>query len=127
MMGVEDAIRETVARYLDAFSSGERETWLDQFAADATVEDPIGSEKRVGRDAIGGLWDETRGLAERITLELTQGPAVRSHEAAFAFEARTELGDATVVIPIIDVMTFDDDGRIRSQRAFWSDQDLHTE
>ena len=45
-------------------------------------------------------------------------------EAAFLFELRTRAGEQTYTLAPIDVMTFDDDGRITSMRAYWSEGDL---
>ena len=40
-------------------------------------------------------------------------------EAAFTMQARPMLGGAEYVVDIIDVMTFDDDARITTMKAFW--------
>ncbi len=45
-------------------------------------------------------------------------------EAAFLFELRTKAGEQTYTLAPIDVMTFDDDGRITSMRAYWSEADM---
>jgi steroid delta-isomerase len=124
-VGIEETVRATVASYLETFSAGDREGWLDLFAADATLEDPVGTDVRTGRDAIGEFWDESRSLVEQITLKMIQGPGVRGNECAFAMEAHAKVGDSTFVAPTIDVMTFDDDGRIITMRAFWAPGDAH--
>lgn len=46
-----EAIRSTVEDYGRTFGA-DREAWVALFAEDATVEDPVGSEIRRGRDAI---------------------------------------------------------------------------
>ena len=119
-MATEEQIRHTVQRYLATFSAGDREGWLDLFAVEATVEDPVGTDVRKGREQIGVFWDESRSMADAITLQLVQGPGGNEREAAFAMEAHVQIGDTAMVVPTIDVMTFDDNGRITSQRAFWS-------
>jgi steroid delta-isomerase len=124
-VAIEDKVRATVEAYLATFSAGDREAWLDLFSSDATLEDPVGTEVRRGRDAIGEFWDQSRSFVERITLKMVQGPGVRGNEAAFAMEAHAEVGDSTFVAPTIDVMTFDDDGRITTMRAFWGESDAH--
>ena len=43
---------------------------------------------------------------------------VLGNEASFRFFARPTLGGVAFSLPAIDVMTFDDDARITSQRAF---------
>lgn len=126
-MSTEEAIRTTVERYLATFSTRDRQGWLALFAEGATVEDPVGSPVCRGRDAIGEFWDRSQGLADKITLTLVQGPAVAGQEAAFAMEAAAVSGPSTMVVPTIDVMTFDAEGRILSQRAFWDPTSIRTE
>lgn len=118
-MGLEERIRATIEQYLACFSSNDKQGWLELFTEDGSIEDPVGSPVFRGREEIGTFWDNTHLLADSITLVLTQGPAVCGREAAFAMEAHGHSGDAQMVIPTIDVMTFDDEGRISGQRAFW--------
>ncbi len=117
------AIRETIHTYCDRFTT-DREGWLDLFADDATVEDPIGSDPSVGKDAIGAFWDMTHGLADKVTLTPSSYVKVAGNEAAFAMDARMESADGVNGMQIIDVMTFDDDAKITSQRAYWDFADV---
>lgn len=118
-----DAIRNTVHAYCERFTD-DREGWLSLFADDATVEDPIGSDIHVGKEAIGAFWDMSNGLADRVTLTPSAYVKVAGNEAAFAMDARMEMGDTVNGMGIIDVMTFDDDAKITSQRAYWSFDDM---
>ena len=113
-----DAIRSTIERYVARFSAGDREGWLDLWADGATMEDPVGTPPKVGRNEIGAFWDESRQAADAIELRLSGPPIVVGDQVAFAFEVRTTIGGAAFTLPVIDVMTFDDDARIASQRAF---------
>jgi steroid delta-isomerase len=126
----EDRIRTTVGRYLEAFSANDRDGWVALFAADATLEDPVGTDVRTGHEAISAFWDESHAAGGTITLKMVQGPNVVAGQCAFAMEAHVEIGEGTdlvkMVIPTIDVMTFDDDSRITSQRAFWNGADVRT-
>ena len=117
------AIRSTIATYCERFGA-DRAGWLELFADDATVEDPVGSDVVVGKEAIGAFWDTSHGLADRITLTPSSYVKVAGNEAAFAMDARLESGGQVNGMAIIDVLTFDDDGRITSQRAFWDFADL---
>jgi steroid Delta-isomerase len=123
-VGNDDAIRETVERYLTTFTAGDRDGWLALFADDATLEDPVGSDPHRGREAIAGFWDASRQATGNITLRMVQGPNVTAAQCAFAMEAHAQIGDATMIVPTIDVMTFDADARITSQRAFWNPADV---
>lgn len=118
-----DAIRTTIETYCRTYTD-DREGWLALFADDATVEDPVGSEVRRGKEAIGAFWDETHALADRVELVPSSYVKVAGTEAAFAMDARMEMGGTTNGMSIIDVMVFDDEGRITSQRAFWDIADV---
>lgn len=111
-------IRATIDEYLARFSAGDRDGWLALWADDATMEDPVGSPLRRGRDEIGAFYDEGARAADSVELRLAGAVIVVGNEASFPFEVRPVVGGVTMILPVIDVMTFDDDARITSQRAF---------
>jgi steroid Delta-isomerase len=114
-----DAIRRTVDAYTAAFSAGDQDAYVGLFAADARVEDPVGSPVRVGHDDIRAFFVEMSALSDSTELVLTGPVRVAAGEAAFPMQARPTIGGATFVVDIIDVMGFDDDAKITSMRAFW--------
>ncbi|WP_436794963.1 nuclear transport factor 2 family protein [Actinospongicola halichondriae] len=118
-----DAIRNTIHTYCERYTD-DRDGWLDLFAEGATVEDPVGSEPNVGKEAIGAFWDMTHAMADNVTLTPSSYVKVAGNEAAFAMDARMESADGVNGMSIIDVMTFDDDGKITSQRAYWDFADI---
>ena len=119
-----ETIRDTITRYLAAMSAGDRDTWVGSFAPDATLEDPVGADVVTGTDAIGAFFDNVHDMADGITMEATGPIRVAAGQAAFPFRILTTLGDTQMTMPVIDVMTFDDDGRITSMRAFWDMADM---
>ncbi len=46
------------------------------------------------------------------------------HEAAFYWALTVELGGNRVRIEIISMMTFDDDGKIASMKAYWGPENI---
>ena len=118
-MADESTIRETIESYWKAFTAGDRDAWVALFTDDATVEDPVGTPVHSGREAIGAFFDASHSLADSIELRSLDVTAIVGNEAAFAMEIRPVIGGAAMVLEAIDVMTFADDGRITSQRAFW--------
>ena len=48
---------ETVNRYLELASQGRADDIAELYAADGTVEDPVGGEVHIGRQAIRGFYD----------------------------------------------------------------------
>ena len=118
------AIRATVEAYCAAFTARDRAAYTGLFAEDAWIEDPVGTPRREGRDAIGGFFDESSGMADAIELRQTGPVRVAAGECAFPMQARPEIGGTTYCVDIIDVMTFDDDGRITTMRAFWDPAEM---
>jgi steroid delta-isomerase len=49
---------------------------------------------------------------------------VAAGECAFPMQARPVIGEDTYAVDIIDVMTFDADGRILTMRAFWDPAEM---
>jgi steroid delta-isomerase len=78
----------------------------------------------VGHDGIGQFFDESSGLADSIELRLTGPVRVAAGEGAFPMQARPNLGGTTYCVDIIDVMTFDDAGKITTMRAFWDPAEM---
>lgn len=119
-----DQIRATVQRYAEVFSAGDKEGYLALFADEATLEDPVGGEVHRGREAIAAFFDATRQMTPEIELTLTGPVRVAGSEAAFPGEARPTIGEDRMVIPVVDVLAFDEAGKITQLRAFWDFADL---
>jgi steroid delta-isomerase len=119
-MPSQEAITQTVKRYLELVAKGTADDVLTLYAADATVEDPIGSDVRRGHDAIREFYLAFQDAKKDTELaELRVGGS----EAAFLWHLTLDAGDIRTRISPISVMVFDDDARITSMRAFWSPSD----
>lgn len=111
-----------VRRYLDTVATGTAVDVTALYAADATVEDPVGSTPIQGHDAIRAFYGSFEAMAK--TTELVTVRACGG-QAAFHFRIVVELGGgATSTMEPLEVMTFDDDGLITSMRAYWAESDL---
>ena len=124
MVASNEDIRSTVQRYLDLVATGTAAEIVALYAEDATLEDPVGSEALHGHEAIRAFYAGLEGLTitnRLVTLRPCAG------QAAFHFEIVTEVGDMKYKMAPLEVMTFDEAGKILSMRAFWSDEDLVVE
>jgi len=119
-----EEIRATVQRYAEVFSAGDKDAYVGLFADDATLEDPVGGGVHQGTEAIRAFWDMTREMTPSIELTVTGPIRVAGNEAAFPGEARPLLGEDRMMVPIVDTLAFDDDGKITQLRAFWDFADL---
>ncbi len=117
-MATEDQIRTTVAAYVDAYKTNDRAAFLELWAADGVLEDPVGTPSHSGTAALGAFWDGARELADSIEL-VPESVIIAGGEAAMNFEVHAHMGDGGLVIKVIDIMTFDDDGRLTTVRAYW--------
>lgn len=116
-MSVEEAVRQ----YVELVGSGSADQITELFAADAVLEDPVGSEPKHGHAGIREFYQVIENL-DRSTELLTL--RVAGNNAAFAFRLVTSMGDKKVEVAPIDVMSLDDDAKITSMRAFWGQADL---
>lgn len=113
------SVQKTIDSYLATFTAGDREGWLDCFADGAWIEDPVGTPRRTGRDEIGAFWDEAHSVPETVELRSLGLTNIAGGEAAFTMQARPNLGGDVYALDVIDVMTFDDDAKITTMRAFF--------
>jgi steroid delta-isomerase len=109
---------------MDAFSRADKQGYLDCFATDATVEDPVGTGIHRGAAEIGEFWEGVRSMSPSIELRPVGDVRVVAGEAAFAMQAVAALGDVKMVVDIIDVMAFDDEAHITGMRAFWDPSEM---
>jgi len=114
------SITNTVKRYLELVGGGTADDIVELYADDATVEDPVGGEVHIGRQAIHGFYaavDTAERECELVTLR------VSGDEAAFQFRLTLAVGGHRMRIEPIDVMAFDEHGKITSMKAYWSAAD----
>lgn len=116
-----EAITETVNRYLALVATGTAEEIATLYAADATIEDPIGSDIRRGEDAIRAFYAGFQGAKKDTELAELR---ISGSEAAFFWHLTLDAGDSRTRISPISTMSFDEDAKITSMRAFWSPADV---
>ena len=118
-----DAVRAVVDEYLRAGREGDREAWLGLFADDATLEDPVGTEVHAGRAALEAFYDKTMGSTEGLDNELHE-LRVAGDTAAFLFTLRIDWRGRRYEVSPIDVLEFDEAGKIVRMRAHWATSDM---
>lgn len=119
-------IRDVVEQYVKLVGSGPTEAIVDLYAPDAVVEDPMGTEPKRGHDAIREFYDVIANLDRQTELR-PETIRIAGNHAAFMFTLVTKFGQQRFTLSPIDVMEFDDEGRIVSMRAYWSQDDMRSE
>ena len=119
--------RELGRRSRSAVEHRNRQGWLDLFAPDAVVEDPIGPSPfdpegtgHRGIEAIARFYDTVIAPSERITFEIERS-YLCGNEVADVGTIRTVLAGGTHVAVVRGVYTYRSDGRGRlaALRAYW--------
>lgn len=123
MPASEEQVRTAIESYVRLVGGGTGEEIVALFADDATVEDPVGSDVRRGHEQLLEFYVGLGSL--KRSARMLDAKVLPGH-AAFAFELTIDFGEMTQKITPIDVMTFDDDGRITSMRAYWGAADAVT-
>ncbi|NKY86784.1 nuclear transport factor 2 family protein [Nocardia veterana] len=102
----------------------DRDTWLDLFASDAVVEDPIGrspydpvGDGHRGRNAIAAFWDLAIAGSD-IDFRMRDSYACGA-EVAFVGTITSARPGRTVEVDGVFTYRVDADGRIRALRAYW--------
>jgi steroid delta-isomerase len=114
-------MRAVVESYLALVGSGTAEEITALYAADATVEDPVGTPPHVGRDAVLEFYKVIEPI-KRAT-ELVSFKAA-GNVAVFEFNITTYFPEFTIQLNPVDIMTFAEDGKVKDMKAVWSPDDM---
>ncbi|HEY6132061.1 MAG TPA: nuclear transport factor 2 family protein [Halioglobus sp.] len=107
-----------VHKYVEAFDKQDMALIREIYSQDARVEDPVGTEPRVGIDAICAFYEG--GFSAGAKLVLTGDARCSGNAVAFPFQV-TMPG---LVIDVIDVFEFNDAGKVNSMKAYWSAENM---
>jgi steroid Delta-isomerase len=118
-----EGIAVTIGRYVSLLSSGSANDLVELFADDAAVEDPVGGEIRVGREALRGFFADLEKLDRRTTLDLLR---VVGREAAFVFTITFDTGDNRMQLQPVDTVVFNEEGKITRLRSYFAPSDVTT-
>ncbi len=112
-----------VHEYVAAFEVGSADRVTALFAADATVEDPIGTPIQHGREAIHAFYAGSMQTGAKLKLE---GPVrVAGAYAVFPFSVHLHWEGSHRQIDVIDTFKFNEDNEVIEMRAFWGPANMH--
>lgn len=117
-------IARVMQAYVDNISDSNLEGIIALFAENAVVEDPVGSEPVRGHEALRGFYTMACESVSKMVLEGN----VRSCGSwgACAMLATPKGAEGALVIETLDVMQFNDDGKIIAMQAYWGDSNMKT-
>ncbi|MCA9503451.1 MAG: nuclear transport factor 2 family protein [Myxococcales bacterium] len=116
-MTLTEKITKAVHKYLSSFEKKDLDGIMSIYAEDCWIEDPVGSERKVGREALREFYALGVDMGVRMTLE--SEIRIAGNEAAFAFRLEADTPEGRLSVRPIDVMVFDEEGKVRSMRAYF--------
>ncbi|AXU21646.1 steroid delta-isomerase (plasmid) [Novosphingobium sp. THN1] len=112
-----------VHEYVAVFDAGAPERVAALFAEDATVEDPVGTEPKVGQAAILEFYTASMQTGAKLSLD---GPVrLCGPYAAFAFTVHLHWEGRDQRVEVIDTFKFNDDGKVVEMRAYFGPTNMH--
>jgi steroid delta-isomerase len=115
-----DAMIAAVKTHCRASSEGDFDAWVQIWADDAVVEDPVGTPPHRGIETLRTtFWARSRNAAPHLTL--TEDVIVCGNEALAIMSV--EIGPADNrrrLSPVIDHFTFDEHAKVTGMRAFFN-------
>jgi steroid delta-isomerase len=111
-------LQKAVQMYVEAFERADLNIIRELYAADATLEDPVGSPVRRGIEEIIEFYKA--GFAMGMKLKLTGKPRCAGSSVAFSFDAVMK----NMTISPIDMFELNADGKVQHMRAYWGPENV---
>lgn len=121
-MPTPDRMREILVHYVDRLSAGDVDALAALYADAGAVEDPVGAPAHRGVEAVRAFYAGTAGM---LRAEIVGPICCAADTAVMPLLARLCLpGQPARYLDAVDVVEFDDSGRIRSLRAYWNPAEM---
>ena len=124
-MADEHPARLASQRSMQAVKAKTKDAWLDLFADDAVIEDPIGvspldpeGKGQVGKAAIGAFWDQNIAL-NQIEFDIRHSYACGNEVANVGAITTTLPNGMKAVAEGVFIYKVNAAGKLVSLRAFW--------
>jgi steroid delta-isomerase len=115
-------MKAALQAYIDGFNAGNADAIMALFADIAVIEDPVGSPLKARSEFDAFIRDGVR-FGARLSLA---APIRGSHgnHGAMAFVVTFGQGGVRYTTNSVDVMTFDEAGRITRMNGYWGPGDV---
>lgn len=112
-------------RSREAVAARDKQAWLDNFAVDGSVEDPVGPSMfdpegtgHHGREAISAFWDMSIATTESIDF-VFDDEIICGNEVAYVGKIVTHIAGHISEAHGVFTYRADADGKMTALRAFW--------
>jgi steroid delta-isomerase len=116
-----EEIRAIIHSYVDMMCRSDIDGIIALYDPQATAEDPVGTDVQQGTEALRKFYSLT---APMLHIELSGPICVAGNQCAFPLLAQLTMGDNKSYLDATDVLSFGEDGKITSMRAYWNPAEL---
>jgi steroid delta-isomerase len=120
-MPTPDELRRILERYIRHMCESDADGIMQLYADDATVEDPVGANPIRGREALHAFYT---AAVPQLMVEITGPIRVAGLECAMPLVAEVTMESGKSYIDVIDIMRFNEQGKIVSMRAYWNPAEM---
>ena len=123
MTATPDDVRKALNNYIKAWATNDKALLMSILSTDAVFCDPVGTPEFVGHEGIGKFWDFSHmGEGRTLTPVLQEIRACGSEGILrFVMQVRIPSANQGLDLSIIEYVTLNDQGKIKSLRAFWDE------
>ncbi len=111
-------IAQVFQTYVESMTAGDVDKIVSLYAADAVVADPVGSTPIKGHAAIRAFYAEAAPQVDHMILD--GNPRIHQNWGAAPMRCFPK-SPAGFCVEIVDVMTFNDEGKIATMTAYWGE------
>ena len=120
-MPTPDELRSVVDEYIDLVANGTAEQITELYAEGATVEDPVGTDPHVGLEGVRNFYKVIEPFKRTTELRWVKAAG---NVAVFEFHIVTHFDAMTIELSPVDIMEFDEHGKVARMRALWGPEDM---
>ena len=123
MPATPDDVRKACENYVKAWKTNDKALLMSILADDAVFCDPVGTPEFVGHEGIGRFWDFSHTGTDRTLTPVLEEIRACANEGILRFTMQVRIPSANqgLDLSIIEYVVIDDDGKIKSLRAFWGE------
>lgn len=113
-------VEETILAYFASIAARDRQRWLDLFADDAVLHEPVGAVPLQGKPCFDDAWKIFSAPFEQLSIEAAEIFTAGSGAAVKWIAEATGRGSAQrITFCGISVFEMDDAGKIQAVMSYW--------
>jgi steroid delta-isomerase len=126
MAATPQQVRSTLETYIKAWATNDKALLRSIIAEDAVFCDPVGTPDFVGVEGIARFWEFAHAGEPRTLMPVLQEIRACANEGIlrFTMQVRIPAKNQGLDLSVIEYVVVNDEGKIRSLRAFWDETNI---